>query len=107
MNMLLTELLDTFVPGSFNQPWTWDDEENDILVRECCCCSMLCHDPQIGLPGHYQYQLERHIYEYGIPGAILLGNDGRVWDGHHRVVAARRLGFRKVPVQGWTEGIGV
>lgn len=25
--------------------------------------------------------------------------DGRVWDGHHRIVAARRLGIALVPVE--------
>jgi hypothetical protein len=29
---------------------------------------------------------------------ISLGNDGRVWDGHHRIVAAMQRGITKVLV---------
>lgn len=28
----------------------------------------------------------------------LLGNDGRVWDGHHRIVIAWWLGYEAIPV---------
>lgn len=30
---------------------------------------------------------------------ILLGDDGRVWDGHHRVCAAMYIGESSVPVE--------
>lgn len=38
------------------------------------------------------------IQETGIREPILLGDDGRVWDGHHRLCAASKLDLEKVPV---------
>lgn len=38
------------------------------------------------------------IEKNGIKLPILLGNDGRVWNGHHRLLAARILGMIEVPV---------
>lgn len=35
----------------------------------------------------------------GIRVPILLGNDGRVWDGHHRLCVADGMGIEYVPVQ--------
>lgn len=86
----LEDLLASWVPGSYDQPWSWDDEERDILARECMCC---------GQPGHYQFALEAYLREHGITQGVCLGDDGRVWDGHHRIVAARRLGLTEVPVE--------
>jgi hypothetical protein len=39
------------------------------------------------------------IQETGIQNPILLGADGRVWDGHHRITAAFKLGVAAVPVE--------
>lgn len=45
----------------------------------------------------------RHLVESikaeGIRTPILLGNDGRVWDGHHRLCVADMLGLDEVPVK--------
>lgn len=38
------------------------------------------------------------IAKEGIHKPILLGDDGRVWDGHHRIAAARALGLKRIPV---------
>lgn len=35
----------------------------------------------------------------GIKTPILLGKDGRVWDGHHRIYVATLLGIRDIPVE--------
>jgi hypothetical protein len=43
--------------------------------------------------------LTSSIQRDGIRVPILLGNDGRVWDGHHRIAAADRLGLGSVPVK--------
>lgn len=45
------------------------------------------------------YCLSRNIKKHGIREPILLGDDGRVWDGHHRIAAAYQLGLQEVPVQ--------
>lgn len=79
------ELCAEWRPGSAGPSWTWDDETADLDARVCCCCDR---------PGHYQAALEAHLLDVGMPAvAVCLGNDGRVWDGHHRIVAARRHGL--------------
>lgn len=46
----------------------------------------------------YMDMLATSIQETGIHRPILVGTDGRVWDGHHRLAAAHRLGLISVPV---------
>ena len=41
--------------------------------------------------------LRADIAANGIRVPILLGNDGRIWDGHHRICAAYDLGLSDVP----------
>ena len=43
--------------------------------------------------------LVESIREHGIREPVLLGGDGRVWDGHHRICAARSLGLSMIPVE--------
>jgi hypothetical protein len=86
----LDEVLREYRPGSYDPPWSWDDEEENLLSRICVCC---------GKPGHYQLMLEAYIRENGVPGAICLGTDGRVWDGHHRIIAAKRLDIGIIGVE--------
>lgn len=91
--MRLAMILARYAPGS--QSRTWDDEERDILARRCLCC---------GQAGHYQHQLEAYVADRGLNGmGVCLGDDGRVWDGNHRVVAARRLGIENIPVESWDD----
>lgn len=87
--MLLSQLLAEYQPNNMNR-WSWDDEERDILARLCLCC---------GQPGHYQQMLEAHIAVNGLDQGICLGENGLVWDGHHRIVAARRLGVKTIPLE--------
>jgi hypothetical protein len=103
--MLLADLLAAYVPGSRDQPWTWDDETADILSHQCPTTHAIaqgievdpCDDPE---PGCYQRKLEDHLRTVGeITQPVCLGPDGRVWDGHHRIVAARRLGFTEIPIE--------
>lgn len=68
---------------------TWDDTKREILERECMCC---------GEPGHYQRQLEACLAEHGLDQGVCLGPD-QVWDGHHRIIAARRLGITRIPLE--------
>lgn len=123
--MPLAEVLATWTPGSRDQPWTWDDEEHDLHTAPCPNVaaeeaaaldgahlaglevtaahpdetSDVEHDCD-GRPGCYQRAFERHLSDIGrVDQPVLLGNDGRVWDGHHRIVAARRLGFTHIPTE--------
>jgi len=71
-------------------PWTWDDEDRNTRTRQCLCC---------GKPGHYQEMLEAHMAANGDEGLAILVEDGFVEDGHHRVVAAIRLGIAYLLVE--------
>jgi hypothetical protein len=72
-------------------PWTWADEDRNIRSRQCLCC---------GRPGHYQEMLEAHMAVHGVEGlGIVVDDDGCLGDGHHRVVAAIRLGIARLPVE--------
>jgi len=42
--------------------------------------------------------LRASVVKDGIREPVLLGSDGRVWDGHHRLCVALDLGLHEVPV---------
>lgn len=101
-------LLENYQPGSRGHDHTWDDEERELHEFRCICNSPTIDGitrPDLagdgcGIPGHYQKMLEDEIRKSGrIDSPVLLGNDGRIWDGHHRIVAARRLGIADIPVE--------
>lgn len=85
----LADLVENYPPDPKRADWSWADEEEDILARLCLCC---------GRPGHYQSQLEAHVAEYGLTEGIYVADDGKI-DGHHRVVAAIRLGIDTLPLE--------
>ena len=54
------------------------------------------------LRSHHAEQIEAlasSIREVGMHSPILLGSDGRIWDGHHRLCVADSLGLDDVPVE--------
>lgn len=69
----INELLRTFVPGSAD--WSWEEEFQDLETRD----------------SELLREIEDSIRRYGQIEPIELGNDGRVWDGHHRILVMRRL----------------
>jgi hypothetical protein len=89
-----------YAPGSRDQPWTWDDEDHHLRSVPCPSVEAGVDCPHSdGNPGCYQRHLEAHVAKHGITQPVCLGPDGRVWDGHHRIVAARRLGIDTIPVE--------
>ena len=71
--MPLATILTFWRPGSYD--WSWAEEFDDLQNHSAT--------PAI----------RRRVREEGIGFAddhspVLLGNDGRVWDGHHRIVIA-------------------
>ncbi len=87
----LDVILAHYRPASANgRVWTWEEEEADILARECLCC---------GEKGHYQRQLEAHLASASVIEGICISPDGRIRDGHHRITAARRLGIAWVTLE--------
>lgn len=47
----------------------------------------------------YMDMLATSVQEAGIHMPILIGSDGRVWDGHHRLAVAHKLGLSEVPIE--------
>lgn len=85
------DLSAVFPTRSRDLPWSWEDEEANTFTRQCLCC---------GTPGHYQHMLEAYIADHGVEEmGIVISQDGRLEDGHHRVVAARRLGITRLPTE--------
>ncbi|MCX4809039.1 ParB N-terminal domain-containing protein [Streptomyces sp. NBC_01239] len=68
-----------------SQDWTWDEEWTDLDRRH--------------VETGYLAKLEQQIRENGITMPVLIGSDGRLWDGHHRLRIAVRLGIDYVPVE--------
>jgi hypothetical protein len=68
-----------------SRDWSWAEEWADLDRRHA----------QTG----YLDALERRIRENGITMPVLIGSDGRLWDGHHRLRIAVRLGLAYVPVE--------
>lgn len=79
----LTRVLTDVRCGS--QDWTWDEEWADLDRRHS----------ETG----YLAKLEQEIRANGITMPVLIGTDGRLWDGHHRLRIAVRLGIDYVPVE--------
>jgi hypothetical protein len=79
----LTRVLADVAVGSGD--WTWDEEWADPDARHAAT--------------GYLDTLEQQIRENGITMPVLIGNDGRLWDGHHRLRIAVRLGIPYVPVE--------
>lgn len=80
----LERVLTEFRPGSYPEPWDWQMEHDDLWF---------------GISARRMDALATSMQEEGQRDPILLGTDGRVWDGHHRVCVAMRLGIEKVLVE--------
>lgn len=81
--MDIDQLMDEYKPGSHDDDWTWSQEFEELLSVHVDQLDRLSEDIQVN----------------GILQPILLDDDGRVWDGHHRIVVAFGLGFEEVPVE--------
>lgn len=91
--MTPTEIMEKYRPGSFDPPWNWEDERESLWRGECAHC---------GAIGNRQQLIIQKMQTEGWFGdPVLLGNDGRVWDGHHRLLAAVALGLEDIPVEYW------
>lgn len=69
-------------PGSGD--WDWSTEWADIVQQQA---------------GMTIAALIGDIAAHGVREPLLLGDDGRVWDGHHRLFVARLLGIETLPVE--------
>lgn len=81
--MPLRRILAEWRPGSHD--WSWDDEYADLVDDDVT------------------RQIEERVLDEGIGftdhiAPVLLGSDGRVWDGHHRIVLAMKHGITELRV---------
>lgn len=81
----LDRLLTEVKPGSHDDDWTWQQEHDDLWFGP--------HADTHGMD-----RLASSLQEIGQQNPVLIGDDGRLWDGPHRVAAAMRLGFATVLV---------
>lgn len=90
VRMSLEDVLTGWRPGSHdtadtpdgaNREWTWRDEAVDLFGRD--------HERTAGVLERVALEGINFGSEYGAD--ICLGSDGRVWDGHHRIVIAIAL----------------
>lgn len=82
--MSLEHLTSNWRPGSHD--WSWEDEYRDLISDPVTAAVRRRVDVEgIGFQDHI--------------APILLGNDGRVWDGHHRIVIAMEREIEKLNVE--------
>lgn len=74
-------IMERWVPASQDQPWTWNDEYAEVNRRLT-----------------FPRLLEDIRRDGQVLVSVHLGDDGRVWDGHHRILAAHILNLW-VPVE--------
>ncbi len=58
----LEQILVNWLPGSQPQPWTWDEEELDILRRVCCCRSNRMVKGSIDRQGYIRVNICQNKY---------------------------------------------
>lgn len=78
--MRLQDILNDYSPGD---KWFWEDEFAYLRDK---------HATRL-------YHLAVQIVRLGIQQPVLLGDDGRVWDGHHRLCIAYDFDIYDVPVE--------
>lgn len=75
--MSLGEILENWRPGSHGPDWSWSDEKADLFGRD--------HERTMKLLEGIS-EKGWGLADEGAP--VQLGNDGRVWNGHHRICLA-------------------
>lgn len=80
----LEEILKKWRPGSYD--WAWQQEFDDLKDSPVT------------------KEIEARVDKEGISfvdciSPVLLGSDGRVWDGHHRIVIAMKRGITTLNVE--------
>lgn len=78
--MRVSDLLKQYTPG---EDHSWEDEFEELRGRN----------------SRALFELLTSIEQIGMVTPILLGDDGRVWDGHHRLCIAYDMRFSHVPVE--------
>lgn len=80
-------IMENWRPGSQGDDWTWADEYSYLWMIDGPRTNKII-----------EIVKEKDIDFDDTYNPILLGNDGRVWDGHHRILIARYLEIDSVNV---------
>lgn len=89
--MATKEVMKRWRPGSYDSPgWNWSKEWRDVQKKTGS--------------GDLRRLIES-ISAHGVTTPVLLGDDGRVWDGHHRICIAHQLGVTRLPVRYGRTGV--
>lgn len=83
--------LEEVKPGSRGEDWTWNKEFHELTTSENHAAKT--------------QWLIQDIKEHGMKEPVLIGDDNRCWDGHHRVVAAIHLGMSMIPCRYATDNV--
>lgn len=78
--MKVADVLAQYTPGD---PWGWSTEFAGLWADDT----------------EHMLELVADINDHGFNEPILLGNDGRVWDGHHRLAVAAALLIEGIPTR--------
>jgi hypothetical protein len=94
-------ILTCWRPGSGD--WDWPTEWADIIRIDHTDQPPQPQDPESdtswrSIPSPLA-DLIAAIAVNGVATPLLLGDDGRVWDGHHRLLVARLLGIETLTVE--------
>jgi hypothetical protein len=80
----LAQIVTFWRPGSTD--WSWAEEYADVMTHERTAKIIARVDSEgIGFIDHI--------------APVLLGSDGRVWDGHHRICIAIQRGIQSLMVE--------
>ena len=80
MRMEIAVLMKAYEPGS---GLSWVEEARDLWDRDA----------------DQMTKLVRSVSTFGVLLPVLLGDDGRLWDGHHRLPAAHAALLTWVPIE--------
>lgn len=84
ISMPLAQILTFWRPGSHD--WSWAEEYADVMAQERTKPVRLRVEAEgIGFIDH--------------AAPVMLGSDGRVWDGHHRICIAIEKGIPSLMVE--------
>jgi len=94
----LVHVLAGWRPGSAD--WAWADECRDLWGRdrertENIERALVNQVPNPTSPGGVRHTIDHQVFSGSEP--ILLGPDGRVWNGHHRICIAIRRHLAVIP----------
>lgn len=82
--MPVAQIVTFWRPGSYD--WTWVDEYDNVMQH-----------PQTPMIRRRMFAEGAGFIDHAAP--VMLGSDGRVWDGHHRICLAIQLGIPSLAVE--------